>query len=48
VPVYECNVEGNHVMRRRSDDWINATHILKVGTHPMRSRLSSALMRQFT
>ncbi|KAH7028265.1 transcription regulator HTH, apses-type DNA-binding domain-containing protein [Macrophomina phaseolina] len=30
VPVYKFNVEGNHVMRRRADDWINATHILEV------------------
>jgi transcription factor MBP1 len=22
VPVYEANVNGNHVMRRRADDWI--------------------------
>ncbi|KAI7363561.1 apses transcription factor [Hortaea werneckii] len=41
VPVYECNVEGNHVMRRRSDDWINATHILKVADYdkPSRTRI---------
>ncbi|SMQ45775.1 unnamed protein product [Zymoseptoria tritici ST99CH_3D7] len=41
VPVYECNVEGNHVMRRRSDDWINATHILKVAQYdkPARTRI---------
>lgn len=31
VPVYELKLPGNeHVMRRRSDDWINATHILKI------------------
>ncbi|KAI7550880.1 hypothetical protein KC331_g2901, partial [Hortaea werneckii] len=41
VPVYEYNVEGNHVMRRRSDDWINATHILKVADYdkPSRTRI---------
>ena len=41
VPVYEFNVEGNHVMRRRSDDWINATHILKVANFdkPARTRI---------
>jgi transcription factor MBP1 len=41
VPVYEFNVEGNHVMRRRSDDWINATHILKVAAFdkPARTRI---------
>ena len=41
VPVYECNVEGNHVMRRRSDHWINATHILKVAGYdkPARTRI---------
>ncbi|KAF2867612.1 hypothetical protein BDV95DRAFT_581359 [Massariosphaeria phaeospora] len=41
VPVYELNVNGNHVMRRRADDWINATHILKVADHdkPARTRI---------
>ena len=41
VPVYELNCEGNHVMRRRSDDWINATHILKVAEYdkPARTRI---------
>ncbi|QIW96137.1 hypothetical protein AMS68_001655 [Peltaster fructicola] len=41
VPVYEYNCEGNHVMRRRSDDWINATHILKVADYdkPTRTRI---------
>ncbi|KAL9600210.1 MAG: hypothetical protein Q9219_003353 [cf. Caloplaca sp. 3 TL-2023] len=41
VPVYEFNVEGNHVMRRRHDDWINATHILKVADYdkPARTRI---------
>ncbi|KAK3722448.1 Transcription factor mbp1 [Vermiconidia calcicola] len=41
VPVYELNVNGNHVMRRRSDDWINATHILKVAEYdkPTRTRI---------
>ncbi|KAI9823709.1 MAG: hypothetical protein M1832_002266, partial [Thelocarpon impressellum] len=41
VPVYEFNVAGNHVMRRRSDDWINATHILKVADFdkPARTRI---------
>lgn len=41
VPVYEYNVNGNHVMRRRSDDWINATHILKVADldKPARTRV---------
>jgi len=41
VPVYEYNVHGNHVMRRRSDDWINATHILKVADldKPARTRV---------
>jgi transcription factor MBP1 len=39
--VYEYNVGGNHVMRRRSDDWINATHILKVADYdkPARTRI---------
>ncbi|PPJ60285.1 hypothetical protein CBER1_01334 [Cercospora berteroae] len=41
VPVYEYNVAGNHIMRRRSDDWINATHILKVADYdkPARTRI---------
>ncbi|KZF19651.1 apses-domain-containing protein [Xylona heveae TC161] len=41
VPVYEFNANGNHVMRRRSDDWINATHILKVADFdkPARTRI---------
>lgn len=41
VPVYEANVNGNHVMRRRADDWINATHILKVAEYdkPARTRI---------
>ncbi|CAI6332373.1 unnamed protein product [Periconia digitata] len=41
VPVYELNVAGNHVMRRRADDWINATHILKVADYdkPARTRI---------
>ncbi|KAN0083268.1 hypothetical protein V8E54_002356 [Elaphomyces granulatus] len=29
VPVFEFQLHGDCVMRRRSDDWINATHILK-------------------
>lgn len=39
--MYEYNVDGNHVMRRRSDDWINATHILKVADYdkPARTRI---------
>ncbi|KAM0719570.1 hypothetical protein Q7P37_003700 [Cladosporium fusiforme] len=41
VPVYEFNCEGNHCMRRRADDWINATHILKVAEYdkPTRTRI---------
>jgi hypothetical protein len=41
VPVYEFNCEGNHCMRRRADDWINATHILKVAEYdkPSRTRI---------
>ena len=41
VPVFEFNVEGSHVMRRRADDWINATHILKVADFdkPARTRI---------
>lgn len=34
-------MNGNHVMRRRADDWINATHILKVADYdkPARTRI---------
>ncbi|KAM3419110.1 hypothetical protein BST61_g5058 [Cercospora zeina] len=41
VPVYEYNVAGTHIMRRRSDDWINATHILKIADYdkPARTRI---------
>lgn len=41
VPVYEYTVGVNHIMRRRSDDWINATHILKVADYdkPARTRI---------
>jgi transcription factor MBP1 len=41
VPVYEFNCMGNHIMRRRADDWINATHILKVADFdkPARTRI---------
>lgn len=40
VPVYELKVGGDAIMRRRSDDWINATHILKVAglDKPARTR----------
>ncbi|KAI9934344.1 hypothetical protein ASPWEDRAFT_108916 [Aspergillus wentii DTO 134E9] len=41
VPVYEFKIEGDSVMRRRADDWINATHILKVAgfDKPARTRI---------
>ena len=41
VPVYELNVDGHHVMRRRCDSYINATHILKVADYdkPARTRI---------
>ena len=41
VPVFEFNVDNSHVMRRRADDWINATHILKVAgfDKPARTRI---------
>lgn len=39
--MYEYGIDSNHVMRRRSDDWINATHILKVADYdkPARTRI---------
>jgi len=41
VPVFEFNIDGNHVMRRRHDHYINATHILKVADYdkPARTRI---------
>ena len=44
VPVYEYQFGENlkeHVMRRRADDWINATHILKAANFdkPARTRI---------
>ncbi|PYI06024.1 apses transcription factor [Aspergillus sclerotiicarbonarius CBS 121057] len=41
VPVFEFKLDGDSVMRRRSDDWINATHILKVAgfDKPARTRI---------
>lgn len=38
VPVYELLIAGDHVMRRRSDDWINATHILKLAGYDKSAR----------
>ena len=39
--MYEFLVDDNQIMRRRSDDWINATHILKVADFdkPARTRI---------
>ncbi|KAJ5115770.1 hypothetical protein N7456_000118 [Penicillium angulare] len=41
VPVYEFKIEGDSVMRRRGDDWVNATHILKAAgfDKPARTRI---------
>ena len=41
VPVYEYIFDNNQIMRRREDDWINATHILKVAEFdkPARTRI---------
>ncbi|KAK2741123.1 hypothetical protein FQN57_005724 [Myotisia sp. PD_48] len=41
VPVYEYKVGTDNVMRRRIDDWVNATHILKVAglDKPSRTRI---------
>ena len=48
VPVYEYTVKDNHVMRRRSDDYINATHILKVADldKPARTRVLEKEVQQ--
>ncbi len=39
--MYELKLGSDHVMRRRSDDWINATHILKIAGYdkPARTRI---------
>ena len=41
VPVYEQVLGDNIVMRRQKDDWINATHVLKVADldKPARTRV---------
>ncbi|KAJ5621513.1 hypothetical protein N7528_006296 [Penicillium herquei] len=41
VPVYELKIDGDSVMRRREDDWVNATHILKAAgfDKPARTRI---------
>ncbi|CEL07622.1 Putative APSES transcription factor [Aspergillus calidoustus] len=41
VPVFELKIGTESVMRRRSDDWINATHILKMAgfDKPARTRI---------
>ncbi|KAJ5577271.1 KilA N-terminal/APSES-type HTH DNA-binding [Penicillium sp. DV-2018c] len=41
VPVYEFKLENDSVMRRRQDDWVNATHILKAAgfDKPARTRI---------
>ncbi|KAJ5161286.1 hypothetical protein N7492_006678 [Penicillium capsulatum] len=41
VPVFEFKIDGDSVMRRRSDDWVNATHILKAAgfDKPARTRI---------
>ena len=42
VPVYEFKLETNDsIMRRKADDWINATHILKLAgfDKPARTRI---------
>ncbi|KAJ5687057.1 hypothetical protein N7536_009676 [Penicillium majusculum] len=41
VPVYEFKLETDSVMRRRADDWVNATHILKAAgfDKPARTRI---------
>lgn len=41
VPVFEFSIAGGHVMRRRQDNWINATHILKIADYdkPQRTRI---------
>lgn len=39
--MYELKIGADSVMRRRHDDWINATHILKIAglDKPSRTRI---------
>lgn len=39
--MYEFKIDGESIMRRRADDWINATHILKAAgfDKPARTRI---------
>lgn len=39
--MYEFKIDGDSVMRRRGDDWVNATHILKAAgfDKPARTRI---------
>jgi hypothetical protein len=39
--VFEFKIDGDSVMRRRGDDWVNATHILKAAgfDKPARTRI---------
>ncbi|KAL6715413.1 Transcription factor mbp1 [Lecanora helva] len=41
VPVFEFNIKGHHIMRRKIDHYINATHILKAAgfDKPARTRI---------
>lgn len=41
VPVFEFLADGHQIMRRRVDNYINATHILKVADYdkPARTRI---------
>lgn len=38
VPVYEFLTPNGSVMRRKSDGWVNATHILKIANFPKAKR----------
>ena len=38
MPVYEIILGKTHVMRRRSDHWVNATHILIVANFDKAAR----------
>ncbi|KAJ5917919.1 apses transcription factor [Penicillium verhagenii] len=41
IPVYEFKLDGESIMRRRHDDWVNATHVLKAAgfDKPARTRI---------
>jgi hypothetical protein len=46
VSVYEMIANGNPIMRRRSDSWINATHLLKVAGFSEKAKRTKVLEKE--